>query len=604
MYNHSQMINELRKRIDATTPMVGAAIGAGMSAKAAESGGADFLMALNAGYFRQQGCGSSAALLPFANANELTWRIARQHVLPRVSDVPVFLGTCAQDPDLLLTDHLRRIKVQGMVGITNFPSVGFIDGHYREALEESGLGYYSEVEMLKSAQKAGLLTIAFCFTPDEAEIMSRINADILCLDLGFAKWREGNQEHQAAIETANRYIEGMLIGAKKANDKPYTVMLGGPIVTPRDAAQIFEQNSINGFIGGSAIERFPAAPLITQTVQEFKAVTVAERNVNRLGMLIGQEKIMQEVFERIRHVAETDVPVLIVGESGTGKELAAQELHRLSQRSDHPLISWNCGALTETLAMSELFGHEKGAFTGAMHRHIGKFEQSHQATLFMDEIAELPLNVQASLLRVLQEREIIRVGGKSVLPVDVRLIAATNRDLADSIQTGRFRLDLFYRLSTVVIRMPALRDRRGDIPLLMRELAYGFSRKYGYPVPEFPREVIDAFLNHSWPGNIRELSNALERCFILGRGERLRLDWVREMLDMAGLVAVSHNNSQAEVASRHKVKSLDEMQTEVDAAMKRHEGNKAAVARELGITRKTLYAWLQKISIMKDFENS
>jgi transcriptional regulator with PAS, ATPase and Fis domain len=285
---------------------------------------------------------------------------------------------------------------------------------------------------------------------------------------------------------------------------------------------------------------------------------------------------MQQVFESIRRVADSDAPVLLVGESGTGKELAAREIHRLSGRSRAPMVSWNCGATTEGLALSELFGHERGAFSGATRAHTGRFEAAHGGTLFMDEVADLPAAVQASLLRVLQEGEIVPVGGEKTLHVDVRLIAASNRDFSTLIAGGRFRLDLYYRLSTVIIRIPPLRERREDIPALVRELCHEFARQYERPVPALPRPLLDALVAHSWPGNIRQLRNVVERMFILGSG-RAGLD---EMFAMDR--ALEAPTSQSRASRRKRLKEV----------LARHEGNKTRAARELGITRKTLYSWL------------
>lgn len=568
--------------------MVGAAVGSGMTAQAATAGGADFLMVLSAGHYRLQGCSSMAALLPFADANTLTWRLTVENVLPRVAGTPVFLGVCAQDPHLNWNDLHARLQQAGLAGITNFPSIGFIDGVYRDSLEATRLGYDREVALVAEAHARGWLTISFCFTPAEALAMSRAGADILCLNLGFAEWRaKAETEHAAALDRAVANVERVRETLKGVRPRPFVVLFGGPVVTPQDYAQVAQHADVQGYVGGSAIERFPAAPLITQTVREFKLAASTDRTGDRLGAMIGQGRAMKQVFETIRRVADSDSPVLLVGESGTGKELAAREIHRLSRRHSNPLVCWNCAALTETLAMSELFGHEKGAFTGATSRHLGKFELAHRATLFMDEVTDLPPSVQASLLRVLQEREIVRVGGETTLPVDVRLIASTNRDVSELIRERRFRLDLYYRLSTIVLRLPPLRERREDIPLLVRELTRAFSEQYACPPPEVPAAVMDAFQAHPWPGNIRELRNAVERCFILGRGERFRVEWLTDLFSLADALhepTPSLQTSQESLASRRQ---------RARATLEACGGNLSAAARELRVTRKTLYSWLR-----------
>ncbi len=574
---------------------VGAAVGSGMTAKAAEDGGADFLLVLNAGHFRIQGCSSVAALMPYANANELTWRIAEQHVLPRVRRTPIFLGVCAQDPELNIPVLFKLVKDANIAGITNFPSVGFHDGIYREALEESELGFQQEVLMIKRAHEAELLTVAFVFSPLEACAMSEAGANILCLDLGFAEWRDRTEEqHEQAMDEALGRIRKMITAVKAINPNPYVVVLGGPIGTPRDSARLYQHADVQGYVGGSAVERFPAAPLISQTVREFKATAAKGAQEDRLGGMIGVGNAMRSVFETLKRVADSDVPVLILGESGTGKELAARELHRLSARHGQPMVSCNCGALTETLAMSELFGHEKGAFTGALTQHLGRFEQAHGGTLLMDEITELSPSVQASLLRVLQERELVRVGGTNNVAVDVRLVSATNRDVADLIRGGQFRLDLFYRINTVVLRIPPLRERSEDIPVLVREMTHEFSQKCGYPTPELPRSVLDDLMRHPWPGNIRELRNAVERCVILGRGERFRSEWLNDMYQMANAFTPPSESTG------HGVGALRLARKRLQEVLHRHDGNKTKAASELGVTRKTIYAWLRSAENLAD----
>src|SRR5258706_3867270 len=445
--------------------LIGAAVGSGMTAAAAEEGDVDLLMILSAGYFRLHGASSAAALMPYASANALAWDSAVHHVLPRVQRTPVFVGVCAQDPAIEPDAHLVRIQQYGIAGVTNFPSVSFFEGRYRDALEKAGLGLDREVEMLQRAKALGLLTIGFCLRSADARALARADVDILCLNLGIAEWRTVDvAEHQAALDRAIESIRLMMDAAKSGPTPPYCVIFGGPVLLPQDTAQVYQRTDALGYIGGSAVERFPTASAVTQTVREFKHVTKAGKKMNRLGSLIGTSPAMQSAFETIRSVAASDASVLILGESGTGKELAAREIHRLSHLHARPMVSWNCGAMTESLAMSGLFGHWRGAFTGATRAHSGKFELADGGTLFMDEVTDLPLTAQASLLRVLQEKEIVRVGGEKTIGVNVRLVAASNKDFRELIPAGRFRLDLYYRLSTAVLRMPPLRERQKDIP--------------------------------------------------------------------------------------------------------------------------------------------
>ncbi|MBY0278513.1 sigma 54-interacting transcriptional regulator [Candidatus Binatia bacterium] len=246
----------------------------------------------------------------------------------------------------------------------------------------------------------------------------------------------------------------------------------------------------------------------------------ATHNVDEI---VGQSRALTDVLDQVRLVASTDSSVLLLGETGTGKELVARAVHLASARRDRPLIKVNCAALPVGLIESELFGHEKGAFTGANERRIGRFELASGGTIFLDEIGELPLETQVKLLRVLQEREFERLGGRQTLRVDVRVIAATNRDLPRAIAEGTFRQDLYYRLNVFPVRIPPLRERREDIPLLVHYFTRRFAGKIGRPVDRVPRETMDRLVAYPWPGNVRELENVIERAVILSTGAALEV---------------------------------------------------------------------------------
>ena len=231
--------------------------------------------------------------------------------------------------------------------------------------------------------------------------------------------------------------------------------------------------------------------------------------------MIGRSPAMQRVFALIEAIAGTSSTVLITGESGTGKEMAARAIHRLSARADRPFVALNCGALTETLLESELFGHEKGAFTGALHTTRGLIEQAEKGTIFLDELGEMSPLMQVKLLRVLQERRFRRVGGSEELAADIRIIAATNRDLAKMVSEGTFREDLYYRVNVIPVALPPLRERREDIPVLARHFVQGFAREMRRPAVDLTAEAIEALVRYPWPGNIRELENVLERAVAL-----------------------------------------------------------------------------------------
>ncbi|OGR31001.1 MAG: Fis family transcriptional regulator [Desulfuromonadales bacterium GWD2_61_12] len=266
--------------------------------------------------------------------------------------------------------------------------------------------------------------------------------------------------------------------------------------------------------------------LIVRNALERKALRQENQSLKKelgriysFGNLIGKSKPMQQVYDLIKRVAASRVNVLVCGESGTGKELVAKAIHYNSERREFPFVPINCGAIPENLIESELFGHEKGSFTGAMQQKLGLFEVAKGGTIFLDEIAELPQMMQVKLLRVLQERELRRIGGTRTLPVDVRVIAATNRKLEEDVASGRFREDLFYRLNVIRIDLPALRERREDIPLLIEHF---FAKLAGRP-GLVAADAMTRLLDYQWPGNVRELENVIERCIVLGQEEELTL---------------------------------------------------------------------------------
>jgi len=248
------------------------------------------------------------------------------------------------------------------------------------------------------------------------------------------------------------------------------------------------------------------------------------RDEMNLGQIVGNSPALREVLELVKKVASWDSTVLLLGETGTGKELVAQAIHRHSDRSQRGLVKVNCAALPSELVASELFGHEKGAFTGALQQRIGRFEAANGGTIFLDEIAELSPEIQVALLRVLQEREFERVGGNRTIKTDVRVIAATNKDLYHEVSVGRFRMDLFYRLNVFPIRVPALRERLEDIPLLVDYFAGRLVGRMGKEITQIERRSISAMQQYSWPGNVRELQNIIERSVILADSEVLRVD--------------------------------------------------------------------------------
>jgi len=317
-----------------------------------------------------------------------------------------------------------------------------------------------------------------------------------------------------------------------------------------------------------------------RTAQENVLLRERVAEVARPSELIGQSAAMRKVFDAIETVGPTDATVLVTGESGTGKELVARAIHQASPRKFHPLVVIHCGALTETLLESELFGHEKGAFTGAQYRKKGKFEIAEGGTVFLDEIGDITLKTQTDLLRVLQEREITRVGGNQVIKVDFRCIAATNKDLEKLIEDGKFRPDLFYRLNVFRIELPPLRNRREDIPPLVDHFVRKFSLAMNKRIARVSPEAMNQLQQQPWLGNVRELENAVERAMVVGQGPELR---ERDFIFKPQTVSNGSSKTLEDMERAHILRVVEEC-----------GGNQSHAAVILDIDRVTLYHKLKK----------
>jgi len=313
------------------------------------------------------------------------------------------------------------------------------------------------------------------------------------------------------------------------------------------------------------------------------------RDQRRFEQVVGESRALKAVFDNVERVAPTDSTVLIQGETGTGKELIAGAIHKISSRCGRSFIKLNCAAIPFDLLESELFGHEKGAFTGAIAQKVGRFEMADRGTLFLDEVGDIPLALQSKLLRVLQEQEFERLGGTRTHQVDVRLVAATNRDLTDMVKRNEFRSDLYYRLNVFPIMLPPLRQRREDIPLLVAHFVDLFGRRMGKQIEHIPAETLSALSLHDWPGNIRELQNFIERSVILSPGAVLRppLQELKKSPTTAPPEAVTLEEAERD----HICKTLQATRWVV-------AGPDGAATR-LGIKRSTLYFRMQKLGISR-----
>ncbi|MDX9827254.1 MAG: sigma-54 dependent transcriptional regulator [Spirochaetia bacterium] len=327
--------------------------------------------------------------------------------------------------------------------------------------------------------------------------------------------------------------------------------------------------------------------------QELREEVLAQQ---RISSIIGKSPVMRKIFDLVRKVAPTKASVLITGESGVGKELIADAIHNLSPRRDKPLIKVHCAALAESLLESELFGHEKGAFTGAQNRKRGRFEMADSGSLFLDEIGEINQNVQIKILRVLQERKFERVGGESTLEVDVRFIAATNKDLKLEIEEGRFREDLYYRLNVVNIHVPPLRERREDIPLLAATFLHEFSQENGKEIEGFETRAKQALFAYDWPGNVRELRNCIESAVVMASGRFIAME------DLPPGPRSTQEKTEIHIPALSSMAEAEKILIAETLAML--GWNKTKTAEVLKIGRKTLYQKIDEYGIAQVAEKA
>jgi len=327
--------------------------------------------------------------------------------------------------------------------------------------------------------------------------------------------------------------------------------------------------------------------------------TLVEHHEGELTPILGESPAIQRIKETVKRVAPTEARILITGEPGTGKELIAKWIHHLSNRKDGPIVEVNCAAIPSELIESELFGHEKGSFTGATKQRIGKFEQAHRGTLFLDEIGDMSLSAQAKVLRALQENKISRVGGDRAIPVDVRVIAATNKDLLHEIENNRFREDLYHRLSVILVHLPPMRERRDDIPIIMNHFAERLARRNGLPSKQFAPEALTRMKAYEWRGNVREIHNVVERLLILSEGDVITLPEVERYVQPGAV-----GNAGVEgLISKHGDFSDYRDEAEklfIEAKLREYDWNISRTAESIGIQRSHLYNKMNKYEIQRE----
>ncbi len=582
-------------------PIIGVAVGSGLSAKQAIAGGADFLLALNAGRFRMAGISSLAALLPYANSNEMVLDFGSREIIPRAGNSPVIFGACATDVTVDQDALLARIRARGFHGVNNFPTVGLIDGVVRQALEEGGLGFQREVEFIAKAARAGLFTVAFVFDEYQGQAMAAAGADIICAHLGLTAGGKTGAKHAMSLENGVQLAGRIFAAVDRQYPGKIKMIYGGPVSTPEQTARFYGSTGAMGYIGGSSFERIPAETTIEEVTGQFKNFMRLKRENESLRRellkkkvfdeIVGQSRLMQELFEIVSKVAGKNVNVLVCGESGTGKELVVRAIHYNSPRGSQPFIKVNCASIPDTLLESELFGHEKGSFTGATSKRVGLFELANHGTLFLDEVSEMSPGTQAKLLRAIQQQEFRRIGGNKPIKVDTRIICATNADLHAAVAQGKFREDLFYRINVVTIRTPPLRQHKEDIPLLVNYFLEKIRVKFNRDIRRLSPDTLDALMQHNWPGNVRELEHVLESAAILSDGDVIYCSDlpINSPGQFARRGESTVNMPRAATASVERQIIL--------GSLDQHSWHRQKTAQFLGITRRTLLNKMKKYGI-------
>ena len=424
-----------------------------------------------------------------------------------------------------------------------------------------------------------------CFAEDRSQAVAAVqenHPDLVSLDLGLPPSPEGAEEGLKALDEIARLAPGtkvvVLTGNNDRENAIRAIQLGA-----------FDYHGKPIQLAELKVVLQRAVYLQTLEAESEKSQQATE-SATRFEDILGNTPAMRGIFALVSRVAKTDVTVLIQGESGTGKELLARAIHSNSPRRSRPFVAINCGAIPETLLESELFGHEKGAYTGAHVQRRGKLELADSGTLFLDEIGEMSAPLQVKLLQFLQQREIERVGGREVLHVDARVIAATNKDLKAELQAGRFREDLYYRLSVVNLKLPPLRERGEDIVLIANTFLRR-SRQQHRRKLRFSSAALQALARYPWPGNVRELENAVERAVIMARGKQVE----------TGDLGIDAPTADADLPSLRKARSLAEREAVIEA-LARNRGNISKAAKELGVSRPTLHSFLEKYQLSaRDF---
>ena len=418
---------------------------------------------------------------------------------------------------------------------------------------------------------------------------------------GLSGWRSFEEQQPSLVISDIRMpaMSGLdLLSRIKASNPDVPVILVTAFGTVNDAVDAMKLGAADYVLkplnGDELKVNVRRALERQQLVTENRYLRDLAGSTFRFENLIGQSRRMREVLGLCARVAGRDSTVLLTGESGTGKEVLAKAIHQNSLRAGKPFVTVNCGALPEALAESELFGHRKGSFTGAIADRIGKFEAANEGTIFLDEIGELPLNLQVKLLRVIQEREVDKIGFSQPVKVNVRILAATNRKLKTQVEDGQFREDLFYRLSVVTIDLPPLRERKDDIPLLAAHFLKTFSERYHISPLTITEEALALIVRYAWPGNVRQLENAIERLVVLANGNMIKPEELpQEVRESESRIA------KIDLKLPDEGIDLEQVEREIlSQALQKHAGNQTRAAQYLNISRKTLIYRMEKFDLI------
>jgi two-component system response regulator AtoC len=577
--------------------LIGAAIGVGMVARAAELGGADFLLALAVGRLRIQGAPSIASMLPTHDANACVEKFGRAEILGKVT-LPVMFGVSVFDPRTDIDQLLDRIKAWGFAGITNFPTSIHLDARFAVALARHGLGYGREIDLVRKARERGLGTVAYARSDEQATGMAEAGADMLCLNFGWNAGGQAGLPSALGLDDAGKQAARIFTTLRRKRPGLLCVVEGGPIESPESAADVCRASGADGYIGGSTLDRMPLETAVVEATSAYRSVAVLNRRIEalqdamlgdgrRFG-LIGRSPGIRHVVRLIERFAPTAMSVLILGPNGSGKELVARALHATSHRAAGPLVTLNCAALPRDLVESELFGHAKGAFTGATLARLGRFEEAEGGSLFLDEIGELDFTSQAKLLRVLEDGTFERLGSNQTRRADARIICATNCDLREMVAAGRFREDLFYRLNKLEIMLPPLSERLEDVPALVEHILQTAVVSLNPQVRSVDGAALRALIAHSWPGNVRELRNVLERAAVLCDTDRIGVAHLPSFVASTPSFIALTEPPQTEKGEREWL--LDMLQ--------RHRFHRTETAQALGMARKTLYNKMRRYCLL------